>query len=236
MSDNPHDDIWARIRAESGTEPQARDGVDVIMAPADRAGGSLQRTAANTVPSSKIAWETTEEAFDGPPKPRRRKRAQQTGAPKLLIGATIVALLWVGAVGTLLLANAEKYGVDNASFLPNLLMLLLGPALALLAGFMGESIAKSNREARILINAARKMLEPEQSGETAVRSTALAVRSEIGRLEGAISNVAERLATIESNVSSQTSALSAAGTDAQGGADRLVASMEGERQRLDNLL
>jgi hypothetical protein len=235
MSDNSHDDIWARIRAESATDTDARGKIDLAVEPSQNTRGILQNTPAGT-PTSKIAWETTEEAFDGPPKPKPRKRAKQAGPPKLLIGATFVSVLWVLTVGAMLIANADKYGVDSASFLPNVLMLLLGPALILLAGFMGEGLAKSSREARFLINAARKMLEPEQTGEHAVRTTALAVRNEIGRLEGAIGEVAQRLSTIETSVTHQTAALSNAGSDAQGGADRLVASMEGERQRLDNLL
>jgi hypothetical protein len=239
MSDNSDDDIWARVRAEAAIKTGERDNVDIKVEPAEATRGILQKRPPQTPtpsPSSKIAWETTAEEFDGPPKPKRRRRAKQSGAPKFLIGSIVVSLLWMAAVGTMLANQASKTGLDDASFLPSLLMLMLGPALALLAGFMGEGIAKSNREARLLINAARKMLEPEQTGETAVRTTALAVRSELGRLEGAIGEVADRLRLIETNVDNQTKALSAAGHDARGGADQLVASMESERQRLDTLL
>jgi hypothetical protein len=106
----------------------------------------------------------------------------------------------------------------------------------LLAGFMGESVAKSNREARLLVAAARRMLEPERTSEDGIRTTATAVRGELGRLEGAIGDVAERLKLIESGVESQTSALNAASNNARGGADQLVATMETERNRLDSLL
>jgi hypothetical protein len=235
MSDNSDDDIWARVRAEAAEKTGDRTGLNVKLEPSERTLGSLERTK-STAPTTKIAWETSEEEFDGPPKPKQKRRAKRAPVPTLLIGSTFVALLWVAAVGTLLIQDANKNGVDNASFLPNVLMLLLGPALALLAGFMAESVAKSNREARLLVGAARRMLEPEKAGEDAVRSTALAVRSEIGRLEGAIGDVADRLRLIETNVDNQTKALSAAGNDARGGADKLVASMEGERQRLDTLL
>jgi hypothetical protein len=235
MSDNSDDDIWARVRAETATKTRERAGSELRMEPSERSASSLERRPISE-PSTKMTWETTGEEIDGPPPPKRKKRAKQTAAPTILIGSTIVSLLWVLTVGSLLIQNANKFGIDSSSFLTNVLMLLLGPALALLAGFMGEGIAKSNREARHLINAARRMLEPEQTGETAVRTTAMAVRSEIGRLEGAIGDVADRLRLIESSVENQTKALSAAGHDARGGADQLVASMEGERQRLDTLL
>jgi hypothetical protein len=235
MSDNSDDDIWARVRAETAAKTGERSGSELKMEPSERSRGSLERRPLSD-PSTKMTWETTGEEIDGPPLPKRKKRAKRTAVPTILIGSTIVSLLWVLTVGSLLIQNANKYGIDGSSFLTNVLMLLLGPALALLAGFMGESIAKSNREARHLINAARRMLEPEQTGETAVRTTAMAVRGEIGRLEGAIGDVADRLRLIESSVENQTKALSAAGHDARGGADQLVASMEGERQRLDTLL
>jgi hypothetical protein len=236
MSDNSEDDIWARVRAEAALKSRERPEPAIKMEPSESTDRGILQSRASSAPSSKFAWETSEEAFDGPPKPKRRRRAKKAGPPGLLIGATVVAILWVAAVGALLITNADKYGVGSDSFLPNVLMLLLGPALALLAGFMGESISKTNREARLLVSAARKMLEPEQTGEQAVRTTALAVRSEIGRLEDAIAEVATRLGQIESNVDNQTKALSAAGKDARGGADQLVASMESERQRLDTLL
>jgi hypothetical protein len=238
MSDNSEDDIWTRIRkegaAKSGAAYADRTDLGFEIEPAERSRGSLEKRATSDA-STKMAWQTTEEEADGPPRPsKRRKRAKPV--PTILIGSTVVALLWVLGAGLFLMQNASKFGADGSTLLFSLVVLLLGPAFSLLAGFMGESIAKSNREARTLISAARKMLEPELTGEKTVRTTALAVRGEIGRLEGAIGEVADRLRLIEGNVESQTSALSAAGNNARGGADQLVATMESERQRLDALL
>jgi hypothetical protein len=235
MSDNSDDDIWARVRAEAAIKSGARDGVDLKVERAETSRGALERRP-STTPSSKIAWETTEEEFDGPPKPKRKRRAKRAPLPTYLIGSTLVSILWMAAVGALLAQNIKDHGIESGSFLSNVLMLLVGPALLLLAGFMAETNARSGRDARMLASAARKMLEPEQTGEGAVRTTALAVRNELGRLEGAIGEVADRLRLIETNVDNQTKALSAAGNDARGGADKLVASMEDERQRLDTLL
>jgi hypothetical protein len=238
MSDNSDDDIWTRIRkegaAKSGAAYADRTDLGFEIEPAERSRGSLEKRATSDA-STKMAWETTEEEADGPPRPTKRRRRAKP-VPTILIGSTVVALLWVLGAGLFLMQNASKFGADGSTLLFSLVVLLLGPAFSLLAGFMGESIAKSNREARTLISAARKMLEPELTGEKTVRTTALAVRGEIGRLEGAIGEVADRLRLIEGNVESQTSALSAAGNNARGGADQLVATMEGERQRLDALL
>jgi hypothetical protein len=235
MSDNSDDDIWARIRAEADLKTAPPDRAKIEIEAAETTKGHLERRVGSE-PSEKLAWETTEEEPDQPRRKQSRKRNTARRAPTLLIGSTIVALLWVLAVGAYLIQHANKFGVDSSTFFANVLMLLLGPALALLAGFMGEGIAKSNREARYLINAARRMLEPDQSGENSVRTTAGAVRGEIGRLEDAIHQVANRLALIETSVENQTKALSSAGQDARGGADQLIASMEGERERLNNLL
>jgi hypothetical protein len=243
MSDNSDDDIWTRVRneaaAKTGTLPPRayadRTDFGLELEPAERSRGSLERRPAAEANTTKLAWETTEEEADGPPRPsKRRKRAKSV--PSILIGSTVVALLWVLGAGLFLMQNASTFGADGSTLLFSLVVLLLGPAFSLLAGFMGESVAKANRQSQNLIAAARKMLEPEQSGEKAVRTTALAVRSEIGRLEGAIGEVADRLKLIEGNVESQTSALSAAGNNARGSADQLVATMENERQRLDSLL
>jgi hypothetical protein len=244
MSDNSDDDIWARVRNEAAAKNAGRPktayadatDLDVAMEPSERSRGSLEKRATREPAQTKMSWETSEEETDGPPRPTKRRGRKAKPTPTILIGATVVALLWVLGAGLFLMQNASTFGADGSTLLFSLVILLLGPAFSLLAGFMGESIAKSNRQAHTLISAARKMLEPEQSGETAVRTTALAVRGEIGRLEGAIGDVADRLRLIEGTVETQTTALSAAGDNARGGADQFVATMENERQRLDNLL
>jgi methyl-accepting chemotaxis protein len=239
MSDNSDDDIWARVRKEQA-EKSSKAHADPLsfgieVEAAERSRGSLEKRASTDTTTNKMTWETTEEETDGPTRPtKRRRKAKPT--QKILLGSLIVALLWLIGAGLFLIQNAGTFGANGSTLLFSLVVLLLGPAFALLAGVMGESIAKSNRDARTLISAARKMLEPELTGENTVRTTALAVRGEIGRLEGAIGEVADRLRLIEGNVESQTSALSAAGNNARGGADQLVATMENERQRLDALL
>ena len=240
MSDNSDDDIWARVRkeAEATTPPparQERDDLDLDLEPATRSRGSLEKRT-STEASNKLAWETTGEETDGAPLPRRRQRTKSKPTPVFLIGATVVSLMWVVGAGLFLLQNATQFGADGSTLMFSLMVLLLGPTLALLAGFMGESVAKSSRDAKLMLSAARRMLEPEKSGETAVRTTAMAVHSEIGRLEIALGAVTDRLRLIEGSVESQTTALSAAGNNAKLGADQLVATMENERHRLDALL
>ena len=239
MSDNSDDDIWARVRKEADakateTSDNLRDP-EIALEPSQRAHGSIAKHRSSEAAATKMAWETTEEEADGPPLPsKRRKRSKPP--PTILIGSIIVALLWVLGAGLFLMQNATTFGADGSTLLFSLVVLLLGPAFSLLAGFMGESVAKSNREARILMSAARRMLEPDTTGDKAVRSTAHAVRTEIERLENTIGHVADRLLQIEGNVETQTSALSAAGNTARGSADHLVATMQDERGRLDALL
>lgn len=239
MSEDSDDDIWSRVRKEAAAKTALAQAdaasLDIAMEPAQTTRGNLEKRQASEAATTKLAWETTEEEIDGPPPPSKRRRRSRP-APGFLIGSTLVSLLWVIGAGLFLLQNATTFGSDGSSLLFSLVVLLLGPAFSLLAGFMGESIAKSGREARTLINAARKMLEPDQTGERAVRSTAMAVRSEIGQLEGAIGGITDRLRLIEGDVGNHVRALTIAGQNARSGADQLVAGMESERQRLDALL
>jgi cation transport ATPase len=187
MSDNSDDDIWTRVRNEAAAKNAVRPktayadatDLDVELVLAERSRGSLEKRTSAEPATTKMSWETSEEETDGPPRATKRRGRKAKPAPTILIGATIVALLWVLGAGLFLMQNASTFGADGSTLLLSLVVLLLGPAFSLLAGFMGESIAKSNRQAQTLISAARRMLEPEQSGEKAIRTTALAVRGEI---------------------------------------------------------
>ena len=254
MADNSDDEVWARVRDEAQIsesakriakaaqrmkdlelQEQAKDLSPVEMAEAEATAGELEpRPDQEPVdPTTKMTWQTsTEEPDGGAPIKRRRPKP----APTLLYGSIGVALIWVAGVGAYIVQNIGVLGASDAALLLSFAVLLFGPAFALLAGLMGESIAKSNRESRQLIAAARRLLQPSNQSEGAIRTTAQAIQSEISRLEGALGQVAERLAQIEGRVESRTLALSQAGEAARGSADSLAQTMEQERQRLDKLL
>ncbi|MEY3235333.1 MAG: hypothetical protein RL230_2604, partial [Pseudomonadota bacterium] len=253
MADEKDDDVWARVRDEAQINESAKRIAKAAqrmkeleteeevsrLAPiemAEAAGGALEPSASNEPidTSSKMKWETATEEPDGSAPIKRRPKAKQ--APTLLYGSIGLALIWVAGVGAYIFENIATLGASDATLLLSLAVLLFGPAFSLLAGLMGESIAKSNRESRQLMAAVRRLLLPSNLAEGAIRTTAQAVEGEINRLEGALGQVAERLAQIEGQVEQRTLALNEAGQAARGSADSLAQTMQQERQRLDSLL
>lgn len=174
-----------------------------------------------------------EEAEDGT---RRSRRRGASRTPWVLIASMLVAALWVAGAGVLYIREHGATGTDLQALFA-LAVQVLGPAaFAVLAGIMGESIAKSNREARVLAVAARRMLEPDRSATRATRLVGEAVEGEIRRLEGALETVTARIQQIESKVADRTTALTAASQAARDGAGDLARTMEDERTRLDALV
>ena len=253
MADEKDDDVWARIRDEAHIsestkriakaakhiktlEPEKETSPRPPIEMAEAAGVALEpiTTQETVVPGAKIMWRTAAEEPDGSAPINRRPKTKQ--APTLLYGSIGLALIWVAGVGAYIFENMATLGASDATLLLSLAVLLFGPAFSLLAGLMGESIAKSNRESRQLMAAVRRLLLPSNLAEGAIRTTAHAIEGEINRLEGALDQVAGRLAQIEGQVERRTLALNEAGQSAQGSADNLARTMEQERQRLDNLL
>lgn len=174
-----------------------------------------------------------EETEDGS---RRTRRRGAGGTPWVLIASMLVAALWVAGAGVLYMREHGATGTDLQALFA-LVVQVLGPAaFAVLAGIMGESIAKSNREAKVLAVAARRMLEPDRSAARSARLVGEAVEGEIRRLEGALQTVTARIQQIESKVGDRTAALTAASQAARDGAGDLARTMEDERTRLDALV
>lgn len=181
-----------------------------------------------------IPFEADEEETEDGSRPTRRRGGG--GAPWVLIASMLVAALWVAGAGVLYIREHGATGTDLQALFA-LVVQVLGPAaFAVLAGIMGESIAKSNREARVLAVAARRMLEPDRSGARSARLVGEAVEGEIRRLEGALETVTARIQQIESKVGDRTAALTAASQAARDGAGDLARTMEDERTRLDALV
>lgn len=181
-----------------------------------------------------IPFEADEEETEDGSRPTRRRGGG--GAPWVLIASMLVAALWVAGAGVLYIREHGATGTDLQALFA-LVVQVLGPAaFAVLAGIMGESIAKSNRESRVLAVAARRMLEPDRSGARSTRLVGEAVVGEIRRLEGALETVTARIQQIESKVGDRTAALTAASQAAREGAGDLARTMEDERTRLDALV
>lgn len=181
-----------------------------------------------------IPFDADEEETEDGSRPVRRRGGRST--PWVLIASMLVAALWVAGAGVLYIREHGATGTDLQALFA-LAVQVLGPAaFAVLAGIMGESIAKSNREARVLAVAARRMLEPDRSAARSARLVGEAVEGEIRRLEGALATVNTRIQQIESRVGDRTAALTAASQSAKEGATDLARTMEDERSRLDALV
>jgi hypothetical protein len=181
-----------------------------------------------------MAWQTAAEEPDGAVSIKRRPT--QKPIPTLLYGSMGVALIWVAGVGQYMVQNLNSLQATDGALLLSFAVLLFGPTFALLAGLLGESLVKSNRESKMMLAAVRRLLQPGHFAEGAIRNTAQAVQVEIGRLEDALDRVAARLAQIETIVDQRTLTLNQAGALASDSAQGLIVTMEQERERLNQVL
>ncbi len=196
-------------------------------------GTSPARVFENALTSQTEAFtfETDEEETAKQRKRRRRKKPQ----PYLLVFSLVVATLYI--IGALLYVNNLQNKAINELDVFTMIVTLLGPAaLTVLAGFLGESISKANRDSRTLTLYAKRILEPEKSLSDGVKSRLSSVREEIEKLEITINAATNRLAGLEENIRSKNIELRQVTNEARGGADQLVNTMEAERNRLSSIL
>jgi hypothetical protein len=214
-------DGQGRTFAEDSTARDRSFDLDVEAAPSGPKSVSRRRRSQDLPAPRTDRFEAESE------EPNQRTKPREP-TPWLLLGSIAVAVIWLAGAGL----NLPPGNLG----LIELVQLLAPAAFAILAGAMGDSLVRSNRGSRSLTVAAQRMLSPDRMGEKSARSTAGAVRDEISRLESALSDVTSRLAQIENKVDEKANALRVAGETARGGAEALVATMEGERERLDSLL
>lgn len=178
-----------------------------------------------------FTFETDEEETVKQRKRRRKKKPQ----PYILVFSLVVATLYI--IGALLYVNNLQNKAINELDVFTMIVTLLGPAaLTVLAGFLGESISKANRDSRTLTLYAKRILEPEKSLSDGVKSRLSSVREEIEKLEITINAATNRLAGLEENIRSKNLQLREVTNEARGGADQLVNTMEAERNRLSSIL
>ncbi|KAF0186284.1 MAG: hypothetical protein FD163_952 [Hyphomonadaceae bacterium] len=178
-----------------------------------------------------ITFDAIEEETNGL---KARKIKKPNHPPYLFMFSLLTATIWI--IAALLYLNSNTQGISQLELF-TMVIALLGPAgLSVLAGAMGESIVSSNREAKALVRAARKLVEPSKAAEEAAKSTLSAVRGEVERLENAIQSAASQLGNLENTIEIRTVGLRKASEEAKSGADALVNTMESERVRLSALL
>ncbi|MCA0373232.1 MAG: hypothetical protein LCH83_10320 [Proteobacteria bacterium] len=196
-------------------------------------GTSPARVSENALTNQTEAFtfETDEEETIKQRKRRRKKKPQ----PYLLVFSLVVATLYI--IGALLYVNNLQNKAINELDVFTMIVTLLGPAaLTVLAGFLGESISKANRDSRTLTFYAKRILEPEKSLSDGVKSRLSSVREEIEKLEITINAATNRLAGLEENIRTKNLQLREVTNEARGGADQLVNTMEAERNRLSSIL
>jgi len=178
-----------------------------------------------------ITFDALEEETNGH---KSRKIKKPKHRPYLFLFSVLTAVIWI--IAALLYLNTKTDGISQLEIF-TMVVALLGPAgLSVLAGAMGESIIASNRDAKALVRAARKLIEPSKAAEEAAKSTLSTVRGEVERLELAIKSAASQLGNLENTIEIRTVGLRKASEEARSGADALVNTMESERVRLSALL
>lgn len=147
----------------------------------------------------------------------------------------LLALAWLGAAGAGLYT---AYGLDQLLAAPPVAqataaavialpaMLVLFCAMALREG------ARGRMQARVLADAAERMLSPSPTAEAEARRLGVSVRGEIGALDRALEQTLQKVREVEAVIARQTMALDSAASLAQSGARSVVGGLERERQEL----
>lgn len=147
----------------------------------------------------------------------------------------LLALAWLGAAGAGLYT---AYGLDQLLAAPPVAqataaavialpaMLVLFCAMALREG------ARGRMQARVLADAAERMLSPSPTAEAEARRLGVSVRGEIGALDRALEQTLHKVREVEAVIARQTMALDSAANLAQSGARSVVGGLERERQEL----
>lgn len=188
------------------------------------------QTEAQLINTDTLTFETNEE--ETLVKRRKKSKSQKS---YFLFTSIITAIIWVAGSLFYLMDNQAlgKTTLDQIG----MIMAILGPAaFSILAGLLGEALAKSGRDARVFSVAARRLLEPPEGANDSSLSRLKIVREEIDRLERALDLVNVKLGGIDDKITQKARELVAVSTTAKEGADNLVSNLEEERKRLAAIL
>lgn len=197
-----------------------------------KGGDSENETAFNKIVASNqtLEFSSTEEEQDI----EYRKRKKRKSSPPILLFSIGVAIVWI--IGAIVYMSQNLVGKGQIDVLSMIITLLAPAAFSVLAGMLGESVNRSSQQSRALVNAARRMMEPEKNLNSAAKSSLQSVREEISRLEASLSSATDKLGDLENTIEIRAASLRKASEEARGGADRLVSTMENEQNRLSALL
>ncbi len=229
---NPDDDF---LQQKSESKPRLRFTLEEtsdenLLAPISQEEGQTN-SATGMIPSEQtLSFSNTEEEQDNATR-RRRKRKQE---PPILLFSIGVAIIWI--IGAMLYMSGNMSGIGQIDMLSMIITLLAPAAFSVLAGLLGESVNRANQQSRSLVNAARRMMEPEKTLQQSAKSSLQSVREEINRLEESLSSATSRLGDLENTIEIRAASLKKASEEARGGADILVSTMENEQNRLAALL
>jgi len=165
---------------------------------------------------------------------RDAKRARDPGGMIGLL-AIGVSVLWV--LGALAAAFALM-GVERIMSLTlveaaALVAAVVLPAMmAVFSGLAARDSAQARAEARRLVDATNRLLNPERSAEDGARQLAMTVRGEISTLDRALEQTLARLQEVEGQIAKQARAVDVMSDQAKAGANQMIVGMEREREEL----
>lgn len=162
---------------------------------------------------------------------------ERTRDPGAMIGilALVVGVLWVagsiaaafaimGSARVMALAPVELGALGAAVVLPAL--------MAFFSGLAAQDSARARAEARRLVEATDRLLNPERSAEDGARKLAETVRAEINTLDRALEQTLARLQEVEGQIARQASVVDTMTDQAKAGANQMISGMEREREEL----
>lgn len=152
-------------------------------------------------------------------------------ASKLALG---VGVLWVlGSLAAAFAILGDRIFALSAVETGALAAAVVLPALmAIFSGVAARDSARARTEARRLIEATERLLDPERSAEEGARKLAVTVRSEINTLDKALEQTLSRLQEVEAQIARQARAVDEMSDQAKIGASQMITGMEREREEL----
>jgi len=141
-----------------------------------------------------------------------------------VLGAIAAAFALMGVERIFALTLVEGAALVAAVVLPAL--------MAAFSGLAARDSAQARAEARRLVDATDRLLNPERSAEDGARQLAMTVRSEISTLDRALEQTLARLQEVEGQIAKQARAVDEMSDQAKAGANQMIVGMEREREEL----
>ena len=163
------------------------------------------------------------------------------GPDPMKVGGGYLALGWLGAIGWIVGLGAAvqaTYGFTQVLAAPPAAQAAVAALMALPAFLFLFSAAalregaRGRAQARLLADAAERMLSPSPTAEAEARRMGVSVRGEIAALDRALDQTLQKVREVEAVIARQTMAVDSAAAMAQAGARSIVGGLERERNDL----